>query len=77
MKRKRTRTVFLTFLILASLSSYLYLNLSNLSADGAMDNHTETSTYEEDMKPSSQTTLPDAELLFKAIELGKRILPIS
>ena len=77
MKNKRTQIITLAVLIAASMSSYIYLNVSNLEYQGAREITTEQSMLQDLDETTEKSNLPDIRLLKKAAALGRKILPGS
>jgi len=75
MKKTRTRTVIFSLLIMASISSYVYLNLSPLQYQGPADVSYEQPLFEE--IESNKIAMPHVRVIKKAADLGRRILPGS
>jgi len=69
MKNLNTRTVLLTLLVIASLSSYIFLQTE--SSKVTSDNIEE---IEMDNKDQSHIYLPDVELVKKVIQVSKALL---
>ena len=73
MKKSPTRTVLLGLIIVASISSYLFLN--KVAPD--VDVIDEPIIYTEELEEPSESALPDLLLLKKVIEAGKQLIPAT
>lgn len=77
MKKSRTRTILLVFLVTASLGAYLFLAKASvsLSPDGGPDHHLQ---YEEELEePTRNTAMPDLLLLQRMLEAARQLIPAS
>jgi hypothetical protein len=78
MKKLTTRAVVVLLLVTTSVGSYVFLNtVAPDSSTSTSDEKTEVETNELKALENVEATLPDAMLLKKVIEVGKRILPAS
>ncbi|GAB5551292.1 MAG: hypothetical protein Sapg2KO_08830 [Saprospiraceae bacterium] len=75
MKKTRTRTLIFSLLLIASISSYAYLNLSPLQYQGQGEVRYEQRLLQE--MEAGQLEMPDVRILKKAANLGRQILPGS
>lgn len=75
MKKTGTRTLIFSLLLIASISSYAYLNLSPLQYQGQGEVRNEQRLLQE--IEASQLAMPDVRILKKAANLGRQILPGS
>lgn len=70
MKKWNTRLIVITFLALASIVSYTYLNQASTQQQS---NPLYTPFQEEEEMKEHEIFLPDVELINKAIEAGRRL----
>lgn len=75
MKKTRTRTIIFSLLLMASISSYAYLNLAPLKYQGSTEISFEQPLFEE--IENTKIAMPHVRIIKKATELGRRILPGS
>ncbi|MCO6476511.1 MAG: hypothetical protein J5I94_07810 [Phaeodactylibacter sp.] len=76
MKKSSTRTVLFSLLIAASLGSYIYLH--SLSGQPVYEQAATEEEYNEDIESSdAEIILPDIQLIKKAVETGRRLIPAS
>lgn len=75
MKKTRTRTLIFSLLLIASISSYAYLNLSPLQYQGQGEVRIEQRLLQE--MEAGHLEMPDVRILKKAANLGRQILPGS
>lgn len=74
MKKLNTRSTLFLLLIVASLVSYIYLN--TITIDHKADNSPDEIELEE-ADAQQHIILPDVQLLKKAVDAGRRLLPAS
>ncbi|MEN0006135.1 MAG: hypothetical protein AAF798_18435 [Bacteroidota bacterium] len=78
MKKLSTRTVLIILLVVASLSSYVFLSTRATSYTATPNTElTEEQAIQEEVDSEQEIILPDVQLLKKAIEAGKRLVPTS
>lgn len=76
MEKSNTRSVAVVLLIFASIASYVYLNTLGANQEQQFLLQQEVEMEEEVEHPEQKDViLPDVQLLKKALETGKRILP--
>lgn len=82
MKKSTARNIALSFLVSASLGSYVYLNTVEpccAEGDSAIEKFEwQAESIEENLDDQTQNIkLPDVMLIEKVIEIGKRFIPTS
>jgi len=76
MKNKRIQLGGLVLLIVASVCSYLYLNLNSVAYSGYGEDVAKEEKILDNLEEAQNTiTLPNVQILKKVTQLGKRILP--
>ena len=73
--KKKVQVLLLSLIVAASLSSYIYLNISNLRYQGSEDPKKEQSLLQDLDASTDNTIMPDVRLLKKAADLGRKVLP--
>ena len=81
MRKLSTRSVLLVLLVVASISSYIYLNTVTVSSSGTsasndpdIENVSEMNEIESQQQ---ELVLPDVTMIKKILETGKRLIPAS
>ena len=79
MKKSRLQFILTIALVLTSLSSYIYINTlaSNQAVSPKCNLKHQIEAVEAEAENEQVDILPEAELLKKLIETGKRILPAT
>ncbi len=75
MKSLNARKLLFLFLIVASIGSYTYMNVTAPDLALVYGSQDNMDLFEEEVKKDAM--LPDVRILQKVIETGKRILPPS
>ena len=75
MKKNRTRTLFFSLLLAISIGSYAYLNFSPLQYQGPAEVGYEQKLLQD--AQAGQMEMPDVQILKKAANLARKILPGS
>jgi len=69
------RSALFTLLIIASIASYIYLNMVDVVAQHATP--APLQQVMEEKQPSHEVLLPDVELVKKVVEKGLKLIPKS
>ncbi len=77
MFRTTAKTIIISCLLLTSLGSYLFLNYQSTNQTLPTVDTTIEVELEEEMESESSSVLPDAAILMKILEKGKKIVPSS
>ena len=71
MKNKSIRTLFMAFIVMVSLSSYIFLNTANTSTGNA------ESPQKIELSTAETSALPDIQVTKKLVKFAKELLPVS